>query len=59
MNTRFRSSESSSTYREMAGGLTGLYMSAVSNKMNEVMKVLTIRGYGLHSVDVHRGHLQA
>lgn len=30
------------TYREMAGGLTDLYMSAVSNKMNEVMKVLTI-----------------
>ncbi|MBI1375526.1 MAG: magnesium/cobalt transporter CorA [Phycisphaera sp.] len=30
------------TYREMAGGLTDLYMSAVSNRMNEVMKVLTI-----------------
>ncbi len=30
------------THREMAGNLTDLYMSAVSNKMNEVMKVLTI-----------------
>ncbi len=28
--------------REMAGGLNDLYMSAVSNRMNEVMKVLTI-----------------
>ncbi|MAE66444.1 MAG: magnesium and cobalt transport protein CorA [Phycisphaeraceae bacterium] len=30
------------TYREMANGLGDLYMSAVSNRMNEVMKVLTI-----------------
>ncbi len=30
------------TYREMAAGLTDLYMSAVSNRMNETMKVLTI-----------------
>ncbi|NQT51244.1 magnesium/cobalt transporter CorA, partial [bacterium] len=30
------------TYREMAGGLNELYMSAVSNRMNEIMKVLTI-----------------
>jgi magnesium transporter len=30
------------TYREMAGGLNDLYMSAVSNRMNEIMKVLTI-----------------
>ena len=30
------------TYREMATGLSDLYMSAVSNRMNEVMKVLTI-----------------
>ncbi|MEX1237841.1 MAG: magnesium/cobalt transporter CorA, partial [Pseudomonadales bacterium] len=30
------------SYREMAGGLTDLYMSAVSNRMNEIMKVLTI-----------------
>jgi magnesium transporter len=29
-------------YRERAGGLTDLYLSALSNKMNEVMKVLTI-----------------
>jgi magnesium transporter len=32
------------TYREMASGLTETYMSAVSNRMNEVMKVLTITG---------------
>ena len=30
------------THREMAGGLNDLYMSSVSNRMNEVMKVLTI-----------------
>lgn len=30
------------TYREMASGLTDLYISAVSNRMNEIMKVLTI-----------------
>ena len=30
------------SYREMASGLTDLYMSAVSNRMNEVMKVLTV-----------------
>lgn len=30
------------TYREQAAGLNDLYMSAVSNRMNEIMKVLTI-----------------
>ena len=30
------------TYRDMAGALTDLYMSSVSNRMNEVMKVLTV-----------------
>jgi magnesium transporter len=30
------------TYREIASGLVDLYLSTVSNKMNEVMKVLTI-----------------
>jgi magnesium transporter len=30
------------TYREMAGGLNDLYMSSVGNRMNEIMKVLTI-----------------
>lgn len=30
------------THREMSAGLNELYMSAVSNRMNEVMKVLTI-----------------
>jgi magnesium transporter len=32
------------TYREVAGGLTETYMTAMSNRMNEVMKVLTIIG---------------
>lgn len=30
------------TYREMSTGLGDLYMNAVSNRMNEVMKVLTV-----------------
>jgi magnesium transporter len=30
------------TYRDMVSGLQDLYLSSVSNKMNEVMKVLTI-----------------
>jgi len=30
------------TFRERAAGLTDLYLSSLSNKMNEVMKVLTI-----------------
>ena len=30
------------TYRDMVGGLLDTYMSSISNKMNEVMKVLTI-----------------
>jgi magnesium transporter len=30
------------TYRELASGLTDLYLSSVSNRMNEVMKVLTV-----------------
>jgi magnesium transporter len=29
-------------YRDIASGLTDLYMSGISNRMNEVMKVLTI-----------------
>ena len=32
------------TYREVASDLTDTYMSSVSNRMNEVMKVLTIIG---------------
>jgi magnesium transporter len=32
------------TYRELASGLTETYMSAISNRMNEIMKVLTIMG---------------
>jgi len=32
------------TYREMATGLTETYMTAMSNRMNEIMKVLTILG---------------
>lgn len=30
------------TYRDMAGGMLDIYLSSVSNRMNEVMKVLTI-----------------
>lgn len=30
------------TYREVAGGLLDVYMSSVSNRMNDVMKVLTV-----------------
>ena len=30
------------TYRELAGGLMDVYLSSVSNRMNEVMKVLTV-----------------
>ena len=30
------------TYRDMSGALTDLYLSSVSNRMNEVMKVLTV-----------------
>jgi magnesium transporter len=32
------------TYREMASGLTETYMTAMSNRMNEIMKVLTVIG---------------
>ncbi|MGO3183068.1 MAG: magnesium/cobalt transporter CorA [Aequorivita sp.] len=34
--------ESVEIYREMVGGLMDMYMTTISNKMNEVMKVLTI-----------------
>ncbi|MBU1625770.1 magnesium and cobalt transport protein CorA, partial [bacterium] len=34
--------ETVETFRDMASGLLDLYLSTVSNKMNEVMKVLTI-----------------
>ncbi|MBT4153387.1 MAG: magnesium/cobalt transporter CorA [Candidatus Magasanikbacteria bacterium] len=34
--------ETVETFRDMASGMLDLYMSTVSNKMNEVMKVLTI-----------------
>ena len=30
------------TYRDLAGGLMDLYLSSISNRMNEVMKVLTV-----------------
>lgn len=30
------------TYRELTAGLTDIYLSSVSNKMNEVMKLLTV-----------------
>lgn len=32
------------SYREQAGGLNDLYMAAVANRMNEIMKVLTLIG---------------
>jgi magnesium transporter len=32
------------TYREMGSGLTETYMTAMSNRMNEIMKVLTVIG---------------
>jgi magnesium transporter len=32
------------TYRELASDLTDIYISAVSNRMNEIMKVLTVIG---------------
>ena len=32
------------TYREMATGLTETYMTAISIRMNEIMKVLTVIG---------------
>jgi magnesium transporter len=32
------------TYREVATGLTETYMTAMSNRMNEIMKVLTLMG---------------
>ena len=35
-------SETLETYRDLAAGLLDLYLSGVSNRMNEVMKVLTI-----------------
>jgi magnesium transporter len=34
--------ETVETYRDMVSGLQDLYLSSISNKMNEVMKVLTI-----------------
>jgi len=34
--------ESVETFRDLASGLTDMYISMVSNKMNEVMKVLTV-----------------
>ena len=34
--------ETIETFRDMASGMLDLYLSMVSNKMNEVMKVLTI-----------------
>lgn len=35
-------SETIETYRDLAAGLLDLYLSGISNRMNEVMKVLTI-----------------
>jgi len=35
-------SEAMESYRDMVSGLLDIYVSSVSNKMNEVMKVLTV-----------------
>lgn len=37
-----RISEAVETYRDILGGLLDIYISSVSNKMNEIMKVLTV-----------------
>ena len=37
-----RITESIESYRDMLSGLQDIYLSSVSNKMNEVMKVLTV-----------------
>ncbi|QDV49937.1 Magnesium transport protein CorA [Gimesia fumaroli] len=37
-----RITESVDSYRDMLGGLLDIYVSSVSNKMNEVMKILTV-----------------
>jgi magnesium transporter len=39
-----RLADMNETYRELTGGLTELYLTRLSNDMNEVMKVLTIFG---------------
>ena len=42
MTIRYRSIDTIESYRDILSGLLDIYMSSVSNKMNEVMKVLTI-----------------
>ncbi|WP_339734758.1 magnesium/cobalt transporter CorA [uncultured Gimesia sp.] len=37
-----RITESVDSYRDMLGGLLDIYVSSVSNKMNEIMKILTV-----------------
>jgi magnesium transporter len=37
-----RISEAVESYRDILGGLLDIYISSVSNKMNEIMKVLTV-----------------
>jgi len=39
-----RLADMNETYRELAAGLTELYLTQISNNMNEVMKVITIFG---------------
>jgi magnesium transporter len=38
----FRISDSLENYRDIISGMLDMYLSSVSNKMNEIMKVLTI-----------------
>ena len=42
MITRIQVVETLETFRDMSSGLLDLYLSTVSNKMNEVMKLLTV-----------------
>jgi magnesium transporter len=45
------------TDRETAFSLLETYLSSLSNRMNEIMKVLTIIATHLHPADLHRRHL--
>jgi magnesium transporter len=41
------------TYRDLLSGMLDIYLSSISNRMNEIMKVLTIIGTHLHTLDLH------
>ena len=46
------------SFRDILSGMLDLYLSTISNRMNEVMIVLTIICNHFHSFDVHRRHLR-